>query len=351
MEASTRIGIDVGGSHLSGVRTTDTGEVLAKASVNIALSKYADPGEALIQALVELVKQLNDGTVVSIGMGVPGVFEGTVIERLINLGIFNFPLGDKLMPHLPSVGLSEKTPIVLINDAAAAAVYEVTASCGGLRGIKRGAFYTLGTGLGASLIMDGVVQPTEGGHIVLNRRTAHTEEELCGCGCYGCAEVYLSVKRLREKISRLLGLRVSNNPTEDQTICGIDLEAIIKICFGDAITGKLQEQLANGENKTPNVLELLYLCEEEESLCLYKEWVQDLILLCRSNVNSCGTSKIVLGGSGVFCLRDADLQRIQDEVNRTNNYDKGGVTIARTDKPTGAGAIGAALYPVYLKSI
>lgn len=99
----------------------------------------------------------------------------------------------KNIPLTKTLQNAFKMPVTLENDAAAAILAEHW--IGAARRTQNAMILTLGTGLGTGVIANGnLVRAgrglhTEAGHIILNSddRTA-----LCGCGNYGCAEVYLS---------------------------------------------------------------------------------------------------------------------------------------------------------------
>jgi polyphosphate glucokinase len=149
--------IDVGGTH---VKIFVSGE---------KEKREIDSGTALTaQQMVSSVKKLADGweyDVVSIGYPGPVVHDRPMAEPH-NLGKgwmgFNFAAAFKL-------------PTKVINDAAMQAL-------GSYRGGKM-LFLGLGTGLGSTMIVDGVVQPMELGHLPYKKRTyedyvgAHALEE------------------------------------------------------------------------------------------------------------------------------------------------------------------------------
>jgi hypothetical protein len=144
--------LDVGGSHVK-LRVGDRGNE----------RKFVSGPKMTPVAMVKGVRQLvapEDYDAVSIGY--PGlVFRGRIAAEPYNLGHgwvgfdFEAALGK---------------PVRLINDAAMQAVGSYA---GG-----RMLFLGLGTGMGATLILDGVVEPMEFGHLPYKRD--HTYEEYVG---------------------------------------------------------------------------------------------------------------------------------------------------------------------------
>ena len=137
--------IDVGGTHV---------KILASGEKD---KREIDSGPTLTaRQMVSSVKKLADGweyDVVSIGYPGPVVHDRPMAEPH-NLGKgwmgFNFAAAFKL-------------PTKVINDAAMQAL-------GSYRGGKM-LFLGLGTGLGSAMIVDGIVQPMELGHLPYKKRT------------------------------------------------------------------------------------------------------------------------------------------------------------------------------------
>lgn len=126
-------------------------------------------------------------TVEAVGVGVPGPVNGDMVERAVNLGWNNMPLG-----HLLQEGTG--LPVTLLNDANAAALGE--AWMGGDSAFRASTvvFVTLGTGVGGGVIVDGkVINGQHGcagevGHMPV--MAADTRQ--CGCGKTNCLECYCS---------------------------------------------------------------------------------------------------------------------------------------------------------------
>ena len=137
--------IDVGGTHV---------KILASGEKD---KREIDSGPTLTaRQMVSNVKKLADGweyNLVSIGYPGPVVHDRPVAEPH-NLGKgwtgFNFAAAFKL-------------PTKVINDAAMQALGSY---CGG-----KMLFLGLGTGLGSAMIVDGIVQPMELGHLPYKKRT------------------------------------------------------------------------------------------------------------------------------------------------------------------------------------
>lgn len=196
------IGIDLGGTTLKGALVTSAGEMIHE----IRIDTEQQSPEALFNQVVEAALTLrNDeraaGRVAAIGMGIPGL-----VNRKTNRV--------EVMPNLPALTdidipaeLSRATalPVVLDNDANAAAYAELQA--GAARGRRNVFFVTLGTGIGAGLIIDGHIYRGAAGFAgEFGHMTIDPEGIECGCGNIGCLETIASgpniVRRTRERLYR-----------------------------------------------------------------------------------------------------------------------------------------------------
>ncbi|WP_162529281.1 ROK family protein [Segeticoccus rhizosphaerae] len=178
--------VDIGGSRIR----------VAAVSPDLTLQPiYATPdvsgGPAgLVKQLEGLVRMACEGSPLSAGVvATPGAVNshtGT-ISSATNLPLTGYPLGDALSQRL---GVDVKVVV----DTAAAAVAEFGAS-GAAADCSIGAYVTVSTGIGTSLVVDGRVvegahsRAGELGHVPV--RTG-PEAEPCPCGQRGCLEMYAS---------------------------------------------------------------------------------------------------------------------------------------------------------------
>jgi len=109
----------------------------------------------------------------------------------------------------------------------------------------------------------------------------------------------------------------------------------------------LARQLANGENKTPNIAELFKLEHAQQIIEWHQRWMNAIIAILISNVNLLGIDSFVIAGSGGFVLTPEDVATITEKVTGQNNYYQGTrqIKVVITNNIKEAGAIGAALYP------
>lgn len=188
MKKKLSIGVDIGGTNTDYGLVDAGGNIVRRGRMKMAgydnVDVYVkDLAEALLAALGEL-----DAEAEGIGIGAPnGNFHTSRIEYAPNLkfkGII--PLSDMLRQYIP-------VPVTLSNDANAAAYGELI--YGGARGMKDIIMFTLGTGVGSGVVVDGkLVHGFTGCAGELGHAILVPEGRLCSCGRRGCLEEYASVR-------------------------------------------------------------------------------------------------------------------------------------------------------------
>jgi glucokinase len=178
VEAPVVIGLDVGGTKILSGLVDRKGNVLAEREV----PSPDGSEERVLAALDEAVEALLDERVAAIGYGIPANLErgtGRILHAM------NLPLDD--------VDLASRSrerfglPVGIENDASAAALAEWRRGAG--RGASNLVMFTLGTGVGGGIVVDGRLFRgwAELGHIVVRE-----VGERCVCGGRGHLEVLAS---------------------------------------------------------------------------------------------------------------------------------------------------------------
>lgn len=182
------IGADLGGTNLRVAAIDATGQVLERASKPVI---YTAGPELVINEICDLISNVRSRVGSSglrgVGIGVPGFIDmdAGVVMGAANLpGFSGYPIRDEVQKAL---GI----PIILENDANAAALGEMWAGAG--RDVKDLILITLGTGIGGGVVVDGKVlhgflgMAGEIGHM-----TVYPDGNPCGCGNCGCLEKHAS---------------------------------------------------------------------------------------------------------------------------------------------------------------
>ena len=182
------IGIDVGGTNLKAGLTDETGRLLAAARRPLDFRGAETFAADLADLAAEVLSTAGavPGDAEGVGIGLPGAVSGGEVLYTTNIPLERTDLAALFRRRLD-------LPVLLGNDADCAAVGEYFQGAG--RGLRDFVVLTLGTGLGAGIILDGRLRggesSSEAGHMVL-----HAGGEPCPCGRRGCWEQYASATAL-----------------------------------------------------------------------------------------------------------------------------------------------------------
>ena len=132
------------------------------------------------------------GPAASVGIGVPGLYDpATGVTRFL----VNLP--GPWAGHAVAAPVASATglPAFLVNDARAFGLAELRLGAG--RGASSMVGFTLGTGVGGVIAVDGKVhQGHDGTGGELGHQTIDPEGPLCGCGNHGCLEAFARAERI-----------------------------------------------------------------------------------------------------------------------------------------------------------
>jgi len=203
MGHSSLVAFDLGGTELKAARVAVGGAVERFTRV----PSMASDGEApLFAAIATAARQLDlhDSPGV-VGFGSPGVIHpasGIIVDRTPNVRLApDFPMRDRLER------LFERR-VVIDNDANCAALAEHEA--GAAKGARVSLTVTIGTGVGAGIVVDGrIVQGAFGGAGEIGHVPVGSEGPPCRCGVEGCAEPMASGAGLLAR-AREAGLEVES---------------------------------------------------------------------------------------------------------------------------------------------
>ena len=187
------IGIDLGGTNIKAGVVNENFEIIAKATTKTLCPRPAkeicdDMAKVSIEAAEKAGISIDD--VEWIGIGTPGIADNVngTIPYSNNLDFHDVPVRKYIQEHI-------NKPVYVANDANAAAYGEFVA--GAAKGAKDAVCITLGTGVGAGIIVDGKILTgsnlagAELGHIVIE-----VDGPQCTCGRKGCFEVFSSATGL-----------------------------------------------------------------------------------------------------------------------------------------------------------
>lgn len=200
------VGVDVGGTNVKLGLVNSKGQVIVRTS--FATTSFSSCPTALINAIAAHIKTLILEAkvpyqhIIGIGVGLPGLIDPVkgVVRFLPNIpGWHNVRLGALLKTK---TGL----PVYIDNDVKMITLAEARFGAG--RGVKNMVCLTLGTGVGAGLILDGRLYRGQAnaagelGHMPLNEHGP-----LCTCGGSACYERYVGNKALFALAVKISGIK------------------------------------------------------------------------------------------------------------------------------------------------
>jgi len=200
---SYAIGADIGGTTVKLGLFSGDGVLLEKWEIP---TNTQDNGKHILpdvtRSILDLLSRKNIllEEVAGIGMGVPGPVDAAgVVHKCVNLGWGVFNLKEEMARLLPGIG-----NIAAGNDANVATLGELWQ--GGGKGYNSAVMFTLGTGVGGGVVLDGTIvsgangAAGEVGHITVEPQ----EPDRCGCGKRGCLEQYASANGIVRLAKRML---------------------------------------------------------------------------------------------------------------------------------------------------
>ncbi len=183
--AGRAVGVKVAADHLAFVEVGIDGTVGRTAS-----EPFDAAASTMLAVLADRLRRFiaggADTPLLGIGVGVPGDVDaqGTGVVNSTQLGWTNAPIGSSLRREL---GL----PVLVENNVNAVAMAERLYGLG-----RRHAHFlvvTIGTGVGAAIVIDGaIVRGTRGGAGEIGHIPVREEGPRCSCGNRGCLETFIS---------------------------------------------------------------------------------------------------------------------------------------------------------------
>ena len=207
------IGVDMGGTNTDLGLVTENGNIVQRrnlpTNVYTQFEPYIKDMMKVVDEMLEAQRAI-DGQAVhleGIGVGAPnGNFYTGCVDNAPNLtmkGVLDF--GKEIHKW-------KDVPVVLSNDANAAAYGEYV--YGGARGMKHFIMFTLGTGVGSGIVIDGrLVHGSTGAAGELGHAILYQHGRKCTCGREGCLETYTSARGIVQTYCELKGCEVTPDIT------------------------------------------------------------------------------------------------------------------------------------------
>lgn len=206
-DAGSTIGVKVAVDHIAMVAAGTDG-VLRRSTTGSFDAHTSDPLPEIARLLGDFITAAPDAGLLGVGVAVPGAVAdpGEGVVDSTQLRWHRAPLGGVLREAL---GL----PVLVENNVSALAVSEVL--YGQARSHDNVLVVTIGTGVGAGIVIDGVVYR---GHAGMAGELGHIPMEedgpLCQCGATGCLEALVGQAALIDQ-ARRLGLTTDGGTIAD----------------------------------------------------------------------------------------------------------------------------------------
>ena len=297
------IGIDVGGTNLKAGLVDETGRIVKVERIPL---EFQGP-EHFAQTLAELSKTVMQEKVRWVGVGLPGAVDGGDVLFTTNIPMENVPLEKFFRQHLD-------LPLLLGNDADCAAVGEFFGGAG--KGTRDFAVVTLGTGVGAGIIVDGKLRgglaSSEAGHMVICR-----DGEPCNCGRRGCWERYTSATGLIQQTKRAMEAHPES--------------ALHQFAAEHGVEGRTAFQAAEAGDET--------------ALAVCRDYVEYLAGGLASLINILRPEAVAIGGGVAAAPERLLLEPLREAVAKESFSRHGGriTRILPAELGNDAGIIGAAM--------
>lgn len=198
MKAQHSIGIDIGGTNTDIALVDGKGNCLAFR--NLKTQNYYDAeiyAADIVESVASLMRENGVAEITGIGIGAPCVnnIKG-VIDNASNLNM----KGEIHLKEL--IRKRMDVPVELSNDANAAAYGEMI--YGGAQNMKNFIMFTIGTGIGSGIIIDGkMLYGSDGFAGELGHAILFPDGRLCPCGRKGCLEQYVSIRGILQTCQEL----------------------------------------------------------------------------------------------------------------------------------------------------
>ena len=283
------IGIDLGGTNI-GIGIIHNDNLIFKDSRSTNKeSGYEGVVKNIYDSIEEILKKNNikRSDIEGVGIGIPGIIDPktNMVVEVVNMGWENVDLKNDLEKL---IGI----PVFLGNDATVAGVAEY--ELGALKGCENGVLITLGTGIGAGIILNGKVFEgahgigAEFGHMIVGENFYD-----CNCGRNGCFETFASSTAIINYTKKLIN---EGKKTKILDMVNNDV---------DRIDGKVIFQAAREEDKV--AIEVV-------------DRMTDYLAKGIVNIMSILDPEIFVLGGGLSAAGDYLLEQVKKKVKKERYY-------------------------------
>lgn len=201
-------GIDLGGTTIGGILADAAGRIVEQES--IPTESHSGPA-AVIERIALLIERMTarararaSSRVEAVGIGCPGLVD---VMAGVTKFFPNLPTQWREVPLAAILAKRLDCPVSILNDVRTATLGELVFGHG--RELQRTAltmaFFSIGTGIGGGLVIDGKLRLGPlGAAGELGHQTVLLDGPLCGCGNRGCLEAVASAPAITAEAVRLM---------------------------------------------------------------------------------------------------------------------------------------------------
>jgi glucokinase len=189
MDKKYVVGIDLGGTKISGALADLEGKVLSKYTIP---TNAVEGEEVVLNRILSVIEKVieesgkNNDEIKAIGIGSPGPLDskkGTILDTP-NLPFKNFNIVKPILERF-------NAPTFLENDGNVAAIGEYLFGAG--QNTNNMVYVTVSTGVGGGAVLNGkLYRGATSNALEIGHTTVEPNGPRCNCGNYGCAEVFAS---------------------------------------------------------------------------------------------------------------------------------------------------------------
>ncbi|MBW2623815.1 MAG: ROK family protein, partial [Deltaproteobacteria bacterium] len=229
------VAVDLGGTNIRVAAIDEQGNVRKKIKRPSLAKEGKEPVvRNLLSAIKEIYQASPEKQIKGVGLGIAGAIN---MDKGIITQSPNFPgwEGYQIKGEIEAE-FSQKIPVILENDANAAAMGERWKGAG--IGINYLLCLTLGTGIGGGIIINGkLLHGADGMAGELGHITVAPDGPRCNCGNHGCLEALASATAIKREATMAL----KNRPeSELNSRCGGNVKAITaEMVYHSATSGDL----------------------------------------------------------------------------------------------------------------
>lgn len=240
MKKNFVIGIDLGGTKISGALSDLNGKAISQ--YTIATNAF-EGEQAVLSRIIQVIDRVMEESgkrpeeIKAIGIGSPGPLDAKkgIILTTPNLPFRNFKLVEPILDKY-------NIPTYLDNDANVAAIGEFMLGAG--RGTSNMVYITVSTGVGGGAILNGkIYRGSTSNALEIGHTTILPDGPRCNCGNYGCLEALASGTAIARQAKEAIQVNVETSLKNYENVTSY--EVFKEAEKGDKVSKEILERSFN----------------------------------------------------------------------------------------------------------